>query len=74
MKIDKLTSLLYITKNSQGPVTVGEPLGVYYELYITKNSQGPVTFSANTFYRCKLYITKNSQGPVTKTDMTSSEY
>ena len=35
--------LLYITKNSQSPVTKINYDIIYIRLYITKNSQGPVT-------------------------------
>ena len=33
----------YITKNSQGPVTITTYINLIVLSYITKNSQGPVT-------------------------------
>ena len=55
----------YITKNSQGPVTIWYIKYYNYKSYITKNSQGPVTLRAYENVTEQSYITKNSQGPVT---------
>ena len=55
----------YITKNSQGPVTVKNIIFIHKQSYITKNSQGPVTSVCVNVGDKVSYITKNSQGPVT---------